>query len=135
MKDLDLKLEEFVIKDEPFNISDEELNFDIEDIELNIPNESFELSNIEINQPIMSDEELKQMCLDMYNKATDILINKLLSWELSYKETKRVIRVLAKSEWIYVWRAPKWHKWQITNEERLALGKILKKRWIKISDE
>ena len=140
MKDLKLDLEDVNLDLEnlDFNIEESWFNFedlDLSPIEFNIPNESFDLPNIEINQPIMSDEELKQMCLDMYNKATDMLINRILSWELSYKETKRIIRVLAKSEWIHVWRAPKWHKWQITTEEKMAFNKILEKRWIKVSDE
>ena len=128
MKDLELKLEEFDIKDVDFNISDEEFRFDVEDVDLNIPYESFDLPDIEINQPNISDEELKQMCLDTYNKITDMLIEDILSWKLSKKETKTIIRGLAKVEWIHVWRAPKWYKWQITAEERMVFNRILEKR-------
>ena len=133
MKDLELKLEEFDIKDVAFNISDEEFHFDVEDVDLNIPYESFDLPDIEINQPNISDEELKQMCLDTYNKITDMLIEDILSWKLSKKETKTIIRGLAKAEWIRVWRAKNWHKGEITDEEKIAFCKILKERWISLN--
>ena len=129
MKDLKLNVEEDNFALEELKINNEELSFD--SIDINIPNVDFDINNVKINWWNASDEKLKQMCLDACNKVIDLLIKKILSWTLSYKETKKAIRLLAKMEWIHVWRAKKWYKGQITEEEEMALNRILEKRWIK----
>ena len=70
---------------------------------------------------------------ELYNEAKKI--DPKAMEKISPNDKKRIIRVLARSEWIHVWRAPKWHKWQITTEEMMAFNRILEKRWIKVSDE